>query len=53
MMQIWNESYSLITGDLTDVPMSFYRNMANNCREKSAEDIVLEYVLLWGRSELM
>ena len=43
---IWNESYSLTTGGLADIRMFFFRRMANNCRKKSAEDIVPKYGLL-------
>lgn len=37
---ICNESYSLTTGDLTDIRMFFLRSMANNCRKKPAKNIV-------------
>jgi hypothetical protein len=44
---IWDESYSLTAGGLTDVWMFFSEARSNACRKKSAEDIVPNHSLVW------
>lgn len=47
-MQIYGmKVINLTTGGLMDVRTFFFGSMANNCREKSAEDIVPGYGLTW------